>query len=88
MFEGHTSDVMKVEWEPNDTTLFASCSSDRRVKVWDISKIGQEQKAEDAIDGPPELLVITECFGIESLMMINSLFMEDIEQRFLILVGM
>jgi hypothetical protein len=26
--------------------------------VWDLSKIGEEQSAEDAEDGPPELLFI------------------------------
>lgn len=57
VFEGHTDDVLKVEWEPNNSTVFASCSTDRRLRIWDISKIGQEQKAEDAVDGPPELLV-------------------------------
>ena len=58
VFEGHTDDVLKVEWEPNNSTVFASCSNDRRIRVWDISKIGQEQKGEDAADGPPELLVM------------------------------
>ena len=57
IFEGHTDDVIKVEWEPNNSTVFASSSSDRRIRVWDISKIGMEQKSEDAQDGPPELLV-------------------------------
>jgi histone-binding protein RBBP4 len=28
-----------------------------RVNVWDLSRIGEEQTAEDAQDGPPELLV-------------------------------
>jgi len=38
--------------------VFASCSADRRIIVWDLSKIGEEQKAEDAQDGPPEMLVL------------------------------
>lgn len=29
-----------------------------RLHVWDLSKIGEEQTAEDAEDGPPELLFI------------------------------
>ena len=33
-------------------------SSDRRLNVWDLSKIGEEQTPEDAEDGPPELLFI------------------------------
>jgi len=36
----------------------ASCGADRRVNIWDVSKIGEEQEAEDAEDGPPELLFI------------------------------
>jgi hypothetical protein len=34
------------------------CSADRRVNIWDMSKIGLEQDPEDAEDGPPELLFI------------------------------
>jgi histone-binding protein RBBP4 len=38
--------------------VFASSSSDRRVFLWDCSRIGQEQSEEDADDGPPELLFV------------------------------
>ena len=38
--------------------MFASSSSDRRVILWDCSRIGQEQSEEDADDGPPELLFV------------------------------
>jgi len=37
--------------------ILASSGSDRRVNVWDTGRIGAEQSAEDAEDGPPELLV-------------------------------
>ena len=33
------------------------CSGDRRMCVWDLGRIGDEQSAEDMQDGPPELLV-------------------------------
>jgi len=36
----------------------ASCGGDRRLNIWDLSKIGEEQEPEDAEDGPPELLFI------------------------------
>ena len=39
-------------------SILGSCSADRRVALWDLSRIGQEQSAEDADDGPPELLFI------------------------------
>lgn len=45
----------------------ASSGTDRRLHVWDLSKIGEEQSSEDAEDGPPELLVnviVARCFAI------------------------
>jgi histone-binding protein RBBP4 len=36
----------------------ASCAADRRVALWDLSRIGMEQTPEDAEDGPPELLFL------------------------------
>ncbi len=38
--------------------ILASSCSNRRVNVWDLSKIGMKQSVEDSEDGPPELLVI------------------------------
>lgn len=49
--------VIRVEWSPHKSNLFASCSNDRRLNVWDITKIGQENRSDDAVDGPPELMV-------------------------------
>jgi histone-binding protein RBBP4 len=56
-FLSHSDDVFQVQWSPHDETILASSGNDRRVHVWDLSKIGDEQSAEDAEDGPPELLV-------------------------------
>ncbi|KAH8874667.1 Histone-binding protein RBBP4 [Schistosoma japonicum] len=47
-----------VQWSPHHETILASSGTDRRLHVWDLSKIGEEQSAEDAEDGPPELLFI------------------------------
>jgi WD40 repeat protein len=47
----------QVQWSPHNETILASSGTDRRLHVWDLSKIGEEQSAEDAEDGPPELLV-------------------------------
>ncbi|CAM9097616.1 unnamed protein product [Heterosigma akashiwo] len=52
------SEVLQVGWHPSAETVFASCGDDRRLNVWDAAKIGEEQDAEDAEDGPPELLFI------------------------------
>ena len=46
-FEGHNDHVVRVEWSPFNVGVFASSSSDRRVIVWDISKMGEEIKQED-----------------------------------------
>jgi WD40 repeat protein len=48
----------QVQWSPHNETILASSGTDRRLHVWDLSKIGEEQAAEDAEDGPPELLFI------------------------------
>ena len=55
---GHTDQVYKVEWAPFNESILASCSADRRVGIWDLSRIGNEQTPEDAEDGPPELLFL------------------------------
>ncbi|CAG8439934.1 11418_t:CDS:2 [Acaulospora colombiana] len=52
----HQGEVLQVEWSPHDETILASAGGDRRVNIWDLSRIGAEQTAEDADEGPPELL--------------------------------
>jgi len=56
--EGHTDQVFNLSWAPFNESILASCSADRRVIIWDLSRIGMEQSPEDAEDGPPELLFI------------------------------
>jgi len=59
IFRGHTDEVYQVAWQAGDEgTILASCGADRRVNVWDLSRIGMEQDPEEAEDGPPELLFI------------------------------
>ena len=47
-----------VEWAPFNESILGSCSADRRLAIWDLSRIGMEQSPEDAEDGPPELLFL------------------------------
>eukprot|EP00048_Salpingoeca_helianthica_P005156 m.84859 g.84859 ORF g.84859 m.84859 type:complete len:411 (-) comp13491_c0_seq1:21-1253(-) len=55
---GHTDEVFQVEWSPHHETILATGGSDQRVFVWDMSKVGAAQSAEEAKDGPPELMFI------------------------------
>ncbi|KAK9741632.1 hypothetical protein RND81_03G118400 [Saponaria officinalis] len=57
-FNCHKEEVFQVGWNPNNVTVLASCCLGRRLMVWDLSRIGEEQTAEDSEDGPPELLFI------------------------------
>lgn len=50
-------EIFQVQWSPHNEHIFASSGSDRRLNIWDMSRIGDEQSPEDAEDGPPELLV-------------------------------
>ena len=55
---GHHDQVYMVDWSPFNESILGSASADRRVGIWDLSRIGMEQSAEDAEDGPPELLFL------------------------------
>jgi len=57
-FTAHEEEVFCVQWAPFNECIFASASADRRAMVWDLARVGQEQSAEDAADGPSELLFI------------------------------
>uniref|UniRef100_A0A183CK25 ShKT domain-containing protein n=1 Tax=Globodera pallida TaxID=36090 RepID=A0A183CK25_GLOPA len=52
-FESHKDEIFQVQWSPHNETILASSGTDRRLHIWDLSKIGDEQSAEDAEDGPP-----------------------------------
>jgi len=42
VFEGHAHYVMMCQWNPKDSTIFASCSLDRSIKVWGVSGVTQQ----------------------------------------------
>jgi WD40 repeat protein len=57
-FDSHADQIFSVQWSPFSADVLASCGADRRVNIWDLSRVGEEQEPEDAEDGPPELLFI------------------------------
>ena len=54
----HKEDVLSLQWNPDYSPGFATTSGDRRVIMYDLSRIGEEQPEEDAKDGPPEMLFL------------------------------
>jgi hypothetical protein len=34
---------LQIGWSPKHETILASCGADRRVLIWDLSRIGDEQ---------------------------------------------
>ncbi|RYR22659.1 hypothetical protein Ahy_B03g067967 isoform A [Arachis hypogaea] len=56
VLSSHTDEVYQVEWDPNHETVLASSGADRRLNVWDLSRVGDEQNEGDGDGGPPELL--------------------------------
>jgi histone-binding protein RBBP4 len=39
-FDSHRDEVFQVQWSPFNETILASCGADRRLMVWDLSRIG------------------------------------------------
>ncbi|KAG6526433.1 histone-binding protein MSI1-like [Zingiber officinale] len=57
-FAGHEGAVVQVEWNPRHETILGSSGADKKLMIWDLNRIGDEQTAEDADDGPPEVLFV------------------------------
>lgn len=55
---GHGDAITCMEFSPHKDGIVASGSQDRRVIVWDLAKIGEEQVQEDAEDGCPEIFMM------------------------------
>lgn len=55
--QGHGEEVVQLAWSPSHDAILATASNDRRIFVWDLARISDEQSPQEAKDGPPELLV-------------------------------
>lgn len=55
---GHSDSITSLEFSPHKDGIIASGSQDRRLILWDLFKIGEEQAQEDAEDGCPELFMM------------------------------
>ena len=50
---------LQIGWSRENETVMASCGADRRVMVWDLSKIGDEQVRSCSLVAESSLLLFT-----------------------------
>ena len=70
---------VKVQWSPHNETILASSGTDRRLHVWDLAKIGEEQNAEDAEDGM--ILMVKVVVVVMIIMIVMMIHLWDLALR-------
>ncbi|KFH01363.1 RbAp48 [Toxoplasma gondii VAND] len=55
LLHAHGEAVTCLKWAPGEKTTLASGSTDRLIRIFDLSLVGAEQESDEAEDGPPEL---------------------------------
>ncbi|PFH36624.1 RbAp48 [Besnoitia besnoiti] len=58
LLHAHSEAVTCLKWAPGEKTMLASGSTDRLIRIFDLSLVGAEQESDEAEDGPPELLFV------------------------------
>ena len=54
----HAAEIYSLAWNPVNANILASAGVDRRVMVWDLSRIGEAVPEEQKEEGPAELLFV------------------------------
>lgn len=58
-FASHTSSVEDLQWSPSEPTVFASCSADQSVQIWDVRSRGRRSVAGIEHAHPSDVNVIS-----------------------------
>ncbi|KAJ8521980.1 hypothetical protein ONZ45_g1368 [Pleurotus djamor] len=58
-FTSHTSSIEDLQWSPTEPTVFASCSADQSVRIWDVRSKGRKSVAAIGTAHPSDVNVIS-----------------------------